>query len=77
MKIQNKYTGMTVTPRYLTIHFSMTIGNSTVRASHVKIRVDDLNSEVLLAAVDRQARRKLIEHWSGQDIIPWDVAEDE
>lgn len=77
MKIKTQYTGMTSTPRYLTIHFKMQIGDTIVRASQVKIRVDDLSSEVMLAALDRQSRRKLMEVWSGQDIIPWDVAEDE
>nr|CRY96796.1 hypothetical protein [uncultured prokaryote] len=77
MKIKTQYTGMTSTPRYLTIHFKMSLGDSIVRASQVKIRVDDLNSEVMLEAVDRQARRKLMETWSGQDIIPWDIADDD
>lgn len=77
MKIKTKYTGMTATPRYLSVHFQLEVGGTITRASQVKISVDDLPQEVILSALDRMARRKLMEVWSGQDIIPWDIAEDD
>lgn len=72
MKIKTDYEGMTLTDKYLTIHFKLEVGGTLVRHSTVKVRAGDLPEDLLLQALDRTARRKLIEIWSDEPLAPWD-----
>lgn len=74
MKISHKYQGLTLTDRYLTVHFATTIGGSVKRHGQVRIPVEDCTNEVLAQAMDRAARRRLLEIWSEEpmDPLPWD-----
>lgn len=73
MKVKTEYQGMTATAQYLTVHFRLEVGGSLVRASQVKIRLDQIPEGLVLEALDRVARRKLIEIWSGEQLpAPWE-----
>lgn len=74
MKIAAQYQGVVLTDRCLQIHFKLTIGGSTVRHHHVKVPLDQLSKEVWATAMDRAARRRLLEIWAAEDNepLPWE-----
>lgn len=72
VKIKTEYQGATVTARYLTIHFRLEVGGTIVRASQVKIAIDQLPFDEMEQAMDRLVRRKLLEAWSDEPLPPWD-----
>lgn len=74
MKLSHKYQGMTLTDKYLTVHFATTIGGQVKRHGQVKIPISECTSEVIANAMDRATRRRLVQIWSDTpiDFPPWD-----
>lgn len=70
MQIKTAYSGMTLTARYLTVHFKLEVGGTLVRASELKIKIDDLPGELLAEALDKHTRRILLEVWGRDDLLP-------
>lgn len=70
MKIKTAYTGSTLTARYFTIHFKLEVGETIVRSSEIKIAVDEIPEDLFSEVLDKIARRKLIEIWASEDMLP-------
>lgn len=65
MKRHNRFQGVSVTDKYLTVHFVQEVG-TTIRVAEVKVPLDQLLQESVTEALDRHVRRKLILAWSNQ-----------
>lgn len=74
MKIRTTYQGVTSTNQYVTIHFHLEV-NGVSRAATVKVPLLMMGGDDWDQAMDRAARRMLIEAWSGEPIgemlPPW------
>lgn len=56
------YQGMGVTPKYLTVYYSDRIG-AVDRVQDVKVPIGELCRPEVLDQIDRELRRRLVEHW--------------
>lgn len=66
--MEHKSDGVRVSGSSLVVHFTGTVG-ATIRHSTVTVPLKDLVlSASVTQALDREARRILVEHWSGMEI---------
>lgn len=76
---QTRYEGVTLTDRYLTVHFRMEVGTAP-RFVSVKIPVGDLAKVGVVPAIDKHVREELARLWAvaaddAQEKIPWEVSD--
>lgn len=78
---QTRYQGVTLTDRFLSVHFRMEVGTAP-RFVSVKIPIGDLASVGVVPAIDRHVREQLARIWQMEDeaaqqvLPPWEVKVD-